>query len=90
MRYQQSALRVASSALDRHVLDVTHVSDDVAASARQEFDRQSSLIASVDTDIEMASRVQTHRDFIPPAILRAMAAHLTLSYYEDPLGGARL
>ncbi|KAH9973939.1 autophagy-related protein 11-domain-containing protein [Russula compacta] len=92
MRYQQSALRVASSSLDRHVLDVTHVFNDVAASARQELDRQACLIASVDTDIAMVSRVQIHRDFIPPAILRAMGApHCAGAHVgEDTMKGSFL
>jgi len=74
MRYQQSALRVASTALDRRVLDVTNLFDDVAASARQALDKQASLIASVNANKEIASRIQIHHDFLTPAALRAMRA----------------
>jgi autophagy-related protein 11 len=84
MRYQQSALRIASTALDRCVLDVTNLFNEVAASARQELEMQASLIASVDTDIDMASRIQIHRDFLSPAALRATGAGgpaRTLGYY---------
>lgn len=84
MRYQHSALRVASTALDRCVLDVTNLFNNAAASARQELDNQASLIASVDTDIDLASRIQIHRDFLSPAALRATSAGgpaRTLGYY---------
>lgn len=84
MRYQQSALRVAFTAFERRVLDVTNLFDDVAASARQALDRQASLIASVDANKEIASRIQIHRDFLTPAALRAMRAGgpaRTLNYY---------
>jgi autophagy-related protein 11 len=84
MRYQQSALRVAFTAFDRRVLDVTNLFDDVAASARQALDKQASLIASVDANKEIASRIQIHRDFLTPAALRTMRAGgpvRTLHYY---------
>lgn len=84
MRYQQSALRVASTVLDRRVSDVTNVFNDVAASARQALDEQAPLIASVAINIEIASRIQIHRDFLSPAALREMRAGgpaRTLYYY---------
>ena len=84
MRYQQSALRVAFTAFDRRVLDVTNLFDGVAASARQALDTQASLVASVDANNEIASRIQIHRDFLTPAALRAMRAGgpaRTLYYY---------
>ncbi|KAI0291615.1 hypothetical protein B0F90DRAFT_1775568 [Multifurca ochricompacta] len=67
LRYQQSALRIACSVLDLRLIDVANIFDGVAAGARQELDRQASLIAGVDADLEMVSRVQIHRDFMSPA-----------------------
>jgi hypothetical protein len=45
-RYQRSALRVASAALNCHILDVTNVFNGVAAPARSTSEPQ---IASMDT-----------------------------------------
>jgi hypothetical protein len=58
--------------VDCRVLDVFNVFDDVAADTRQGLDRQASLIASVDSDIELASRIQTHLDFLSLTASRAM------------------
>jgi len=74
MRYQQSDLRIASTVLGRRVFDVSNLFNDVAASARQALDKQAPLIASVAINIEVASRIQIHRDFLSPAALREMRA----------------
>jgi autophagy-related protein 11 len=84
LQYQQSALRIASSALDLHLLDVTNVFNSVAAGTRQELEKQASLIAGVDTDIELISRVPIHHDFLSPAAQKATNAGdpaRTLGYY---------
>ncbi|KAI0249631.1 autophagy-related protein 11-domain-containing protein [Lactifluus subvellereus] len=84
LRQQQCALRIASTALDLHLLNVTNVFNGVAAGARRELEKQAALIASVNTDIEMASRVPIHRDFMSPAAQKAMDAGgpgRTLGYY---------
>ena len=90
MRYQQSALRVASTALDRRVHDVTNLFDDVTASTRQALDEQASLIASADASIEIASRIQIHRDFLSPAALRAMSAGGPARMLCDYVSGERM
>ncbi|KAI9437447.1 hypothetical protein H4582DRAFT_1954670 [Lactarius indigo] len=64
MQHQRSALRLASSVVDFHVLN----------HARQELDKRASLVAGVDADTELASRVRIHRDFLPPVVQRAMDA----------------
>jgi len=79
MGCQQSALRVASTALDHHVLNVADVLDDFVGCALQELEMQAPLIASVDADMEVISRIRIHRNFLSPAALRAMSS--TLSYY---------
>ena len=68
MRYQQSGLRVALPLIDCRVFD------DVAVGTRQGLDKQASLIASVDSDIELASRIQIHLDFLSPTASWAMGA----------------
>jgi autophagy-related protein 11 len=74
LRYQQSALRIASTALDLNVLNVADVFDGVAAGAHRELDKQATLISSVDFDLEMASRVQIHREFLSSAVQRVVDA----------------
>jgi autophagy-related protein 11 len=74
LRCQQSALRIASTVLDLNVLNVADVFDGVAAGAHRELEKQATLIASVDSDLEMASRVLIHREFMSSAVQRAMDA----------------
>jgi autophagy-related protein 11 len=74
LRCQQSALRIASTVLDLNVLNVADVFDGVAAGAHRELEKQAILIASVDSDLEMASRVHIHREFMSSAVQRAMDA----------------
>ena len=74
MRCQHSALRIASTVLDLNVLNVADVFDGVAAGAQRELEKQATLIASVDADLEMASRVQIHREFMSSTVQRAMDA----------------
>jgi autophagy-related protein 11 len=74
MRCQHSALRIASTVLDLNVLNVADVFDGVAAGAQRELDKQATLIVSVDADLEMASRVQIHREFMSSAVQRAIDA----------------
>jgi autophagy-related protein 11 len=74
MRCQHSALRIASTVLDLNVLNVADVFDGVAAGAQRELGKQATLIASVDADLEMASRVQIHREFMSSAVQRAIDA----------------
>jgi autophagy-related protein 11 len=74
LRCQQSALRIASTVLDLNVLNVADVFDGVAAGAHRELEKQATLIASVGADLEMASRIQVHREFMSAAMQRAMDA----------------
>jgi autophagy-related protein 11 len=74
LRYQQSALRIASTVLDLNVLNVADVFDGVAVGAHRELERQATLISSVGTDLEMASRIQVHREFMSATMQRAMDA----------------
>ena len=80
MRHQGSALRLASSVVDFHVLNVS----DVVTDARQELKKRASLVAGVDGAMELASRVWIHRKFTYPAVQRAMnagGAAPTLGHY---------
>ena len=70
MRHQRSALQLVSSVVDFHVLNVT----DVVADVHQELEKRAQLVEDVDGAMDLASRVQIHRAFIPPAVQKAMDA----------------
>jgi autophagy-related protein 11 len=90
MRYQQSALRIASTVLDVNVLNVADVFDGVAAGAQRELEKQATLIASVDADLEMASRVQIHREFMSSAVQRAIDAGSRARTLGDYVSGEKM
>ncbi|TFY68709.1 hypothetical protein EVG20_g3446 [Dentipellis fragilis] len=72
LRYQQSALHIASRSLDLNVLAMKDAFDGVANNAKRELDRQASLLAGVDADLDMLARISVHREFLSPAMQRAM------------------
>ena len=70
MRHQRSALQLASSVVDFHVLNISDVVRDV----RQELEKRAELVEGVDGAMDLASRVRIHRAFMPPVVQRAMDA----------------
>ncbi|KAA1472524.1 putative peripheral membrane protein [Dentipellis sp. KUC8613] len=74
LRYQQSALRIASSSLDLNVLAMKDAFDGVANNAKRELDRQALLLAGVGADLDMLARISVHREFLSPAMQKAMDA----------------
>ena len=70
MRHQLSALRLASSVADIHVLNVS----DVVADVRQELEKRAQLVEGVDETMDLASRVQIHLAFAPPVVQRVIDA----------------
>ncbi|KAH9026685.1 autophagy-related protein 11-domain-containing protein [Lactarius deliciosus] len=86
MQHQRSALRLASSVVDFHVLNVS----DVVIDARQELDKRASLVAGVDADTKLASRVRIHREFLPPAVQRAMDASGPARTLDHYVSGERI
>jgi autophagy-related protein 11 len=86
MRHQRSALRLASSVVDLHVRNVSDVVTDV----RQELERRAELVAGVDGAMDFASRVRVHREFMPPAVQRAMDAGGPPRTLGDYVSGRRI
>jgi autophagy-related protein 11 len=86
MRHQRSALRLASSVVDLHVRNVSDVVTDV----RQELERRAELVAGVDGAMDFASRVRVHREFMPPAVQRAMDAGGPPRTLGDYVSGERI
>jgi autophagy-related protein 11 len=72
IRVQRAALRIASSSLDMNVLGLSDVFESVSANAQRELQRQSSLLATVDSDLRIIARVDIHRQFLSTAVQRAM------------------
>ncbi|KZT65321.1 putative peripheral membrane protein [Daedalea quercina L-15889] len=72
LHYQHSALRIASSVLDLHVLAIADVYDGVSAAAHREIDRQAALLDGLDADLEVVARVHVHKEFMSPATRKAM------------------
>ncbi|GJE85510.1 ATG11 domain-containing protein [Phanerochaete sordida] len=69
---QQEALRIASSSLDLHVLDIQEAFDTISAAANSELDKQASLLRGLDADLEIVGRVTVHKEFLSANLRRAM------------------
>jgi autophagy-related protein 11 len=86
MRHQRSALDLASSVIVSHVLKVS----DVVPYARQELDKRAALVAGVDGAMDLASRVRIHREFMSPAVRRAMDAGGSPRTLDHYVSGERI
>ncbi|PSR70585.1 hypothetical protein PHLCEN_2v13523 [Hermanssonia centrifuga] len=72
LRYQHEALRIASTSLDLHVLAIQDAFEAIALGAQRELDKQESLLLGVDADLQIVSRVAIHKEFVSPAVRKAM------------------
>ncbi|OCH89638.1 hypothetical protein OBBRIDRAFT_794051 [Obba rivulosa] len=71
---QHAALRIASSALDLHVLALADVFEGLSGATTRELARQEGLLSGLPADLQLAARVPVHREFVSPAVRRAMDA----------------
>jgi autophagy-related protein 11 len=71
---QHSAVRIASSSLDLNVLAIADVFEGIAGSARAELEKQTRLLAGLEADLEIISRVKIHVEFMSPAVRKAVEA----------------
>ena len=74
LRYQHEALRIASTSLDLNVLAIMDVFDGISETARKDLEKQETLLAGVDADLEIISRVKIHAEFMSPATRKAVEA----------------
>jgi autophagy-related protein 11 len=74
LRYQHEALRIASNSLDLNVLAIVDAFEGIASGAQKELEKQELLLAGVDADLEIISRVRIHAEFMSPAVRKAMEA----------------
>ncbi|PIL23373.1 hypothetical protein GSI_14684 [Ganoderma sinense ZZ0214-1] len=72
LHYQQRALRISSSALDHHVLATSDGFETLAAIAERELEKQARLLNGLDADLEIASRVKVHKEFLSASMRSAM------------------
>jgi autophagy-related protein 11 len=71
---QHSAVRIASSSLDLNVLAIADVFEGIAGAARLELEKQAGLLAGLEADLEIISRVKIHIEFMSPAVRKAVEA----------------
>lgn len=84
MHYQHEAIRIASNSLDISVLAIADTFSSIAVVARKELEKQASLLAGLESDLELISRVKVHTEFVSPAVRKAIESgekHRTLGDY---------
>jgi autophagy-related protein 11 len=67
-------VRIASSSLELNVLAIADAFEGIAGSARAELDKQAGLLAGLEADLEIISRVKIHAEFMSPAVRKAVEA----------------
>lgn len=74
LHYQCEAVRIASSSLELNILTFTDVFEGVAGAARAELEKQATLLAGLEADLSIISKVKIHRDFMTPSARTAIEA----------------
>ena len=74
LHFQHQAIRIASTTLDFNVLAISETFESIALNARKELEKQSSLLAGLDADLELISRVGVHVEFCSAAVRMAIEA----------------
>ncbi|KAJ7445227.1 putative peripheral membrane protein [Mycena galericulata] len=72
MHCQHEALRIASTSLDLHVLAIVDTFESVASGSRRELEKQAALLAGLEADLDIISRVRIHTEFVSPAVRKAI------------------
>ena len=70
--YQHEALRIASSSLDLNVLAIIDTFESISTPARKELEKQAALLAGLDSDLLLISRVNVHNEFVSPSVRKAI------------------
>ena len=74
LRYQYEAIRIASSSLDLHVLAIQEAFEAITVTAERELQKQKTLLAGLDADLEIVQEVNVHKEFVSPSVRKAMEA----------------
>ena len=74
LHFQHQAIRIASTTLDFNVLAISETFESIGLNARKQLEKQSSLLAGLDSDLELISRVGVHVEFCSAAVRMAIEA----------------
>lgn len=74
LHFQRQAIQIASTTLDFNVLTISETFEGIASNARRELEKQNSLLAGLDADLELISRVGVHVEFCSTAVRMAIEA----------------
>ncbi|KAL0959683.1 hypothetical protein HGRIS_011381 [Hohenbuehelia grisea] len=72
LHYQHEAIRIASNSLDLNVLNIVDAFEGVAIGSRRELEKQATLLAGVEADLEIINRVNIHIEFLSPGVRKAI------------------
>ncbi|KAE9395750.1 hypothetical protein BT96DRAFT_1021771 [Gymnopus androsaceus JB14] len=72
LQFQYEAARIASRSLDMNVLAILDTFEGIASGSRKELAKQASLLAGLEADLEIISRVSIHTEFVSPAVRKAI------------------
>lgn len=87
IQIQSQALRISADSLDLHVLSSSDAFESLASISQRELDKQARLLAGVEGDLALISRVRIHRDFLSPSVRKAIEngeKERTLGDYVSP------
>ncbi len=74
IHHQHEAVQIASNSLDLNVLAIVDTYDGLSSGFKKELDKQAALLAGLEADLDIISRVRIHTEFVSPAVRKAMEA----------------
>ncbi|KAF5381358.1 hypothetical protein D9615_008323 [Tricholomella constricta] len=74
LHYQHEAIRIASASLDLNVLAIVDTFEGIAAGSKRELEKQAMLLAGLEADLDLISRVRIHSEFMSPAVRKSIEA----------------
>lgn len=72
LHFQHEAIRIAASSLDLNVLAIVDTFEGIATGSRRELEKQASLLAGLEADLELISKVRIHVEFMSSAVRKAI------------------
>jgi autophagy-related protein 11 len=74
LHYQHEAIRIASNSLDLNVLAVVDTFEGISVGYRRELEKQAILLAGIEADLSLISRVRIHVEFMSSAVRKSIEA----------------
>ncbi|KAJ7064694.1 putative peripheral membrane protein [Mycena amicta] len=72
--HREHSIQVALTSLEYNVLQIGDTFDGISAASRRELEKQGALLAGLDGDLTIISRVQIHVEFVSPTVRKAIEA----------------